>query len=57
LATKEGWLYLAVLLGLYSRRVVGWAFSTTLEQNLTRQALERAMALRQPSAGLLHHSD
>ena len=57
LATKEGWLYLAVLLDLHSRRVVGWALSTTLEQTLPRQALERALALRQPGAGLLHHSD
>jgi len=57
LATSQGWLYLAVLLDLHSRRVVGWAMENTLEQDLTRQALERALALRQPSAGLLHHSD
>jgi putative transposase len=57
LATKEGWLYLAVLLDLHSRRVVGWALATTLEQSLPRQALNRALALRQPGAGLLHHSD
>lgn len=57
LATREGWLYLAVLLDLYSRRVVGWALANTLEQTLTRQALERALALRQPALGLLHHSD
>lgn len=57
LATREGWLYLAVLLDLYSRRVVGWALTSTLEQFLTHQSLERALALRQPTAGLLHHSD
>lgn len=57
LATAQGWLYLAVLLDLHSRRVVGWAMENSLEQNLTQQALERALALRQPSAGLLHHSD
>jgi len=57
LATAQGWLYLAVLLDLHSRRVVGWAMENTLEQNLTQQALKRALALRQPSAGLLHHSD
>jgi transposase InsO family protein len=60
LATAQGWLYLAVLLDLHSRRVVGWAMENTLEQKLTQQALERALALRQPRAGLpglLHHSD
>jgi transposase InsO family protein len=57
LATAQGWLYLAVLLDLHSRRVVGWAMEISLEQNLTQQALERALALRQPLAGLLHHSD
>ncbi len=57
LATREGWLYLAVLLDLYSRRVVGWSIGSSLEQNLTRQALGSALALRQPADGLLHHSD
>ena len=57
LATREGWLYLAVLLDLHSRRVVGWALSSTLEQSLVHQSLERALALRQPVKGLLHHSD
>jgi transposase InsO family protein len=57
LATREGWLYLAVLLDLYSRRVVGWALGNTLEQSLTHRSLERALALRQPCVGLLHHSD
>jgi putative transposase len=59
LATAQGWLYLAVLLDLHSRRVVGWAMERTLEQKLTQQALERALALRQPRVGLpdlLHHS-
>lgn len=57
LATTQGWLYLAVLLDLHSRRVVGWAMENTLQQNLTQQALERALALRHPPVGLLHHSD
>jgi transposase InsO family protein len=55
--TNEGWLYLAVLLDLASRRVVGWATGSTLDQALTRTALRRALAQRQPPAGLLHHSD
>lgn len=55
--TGEGWLYVAALLDLGSRRVVGWAARATMDQTLTRTALERALALRQPEAGLLHHSD
>jgi transposase InsO family protein len=57
LATREGWLYLAVLLDLHSRRVVGWSLSSTLEQSLVHQSLERALVLRQPPDGLVHHSD
>lgn len=55
--TGEGWLYLAALLDLGSRRVVGWATSALLDQALTRTALRRALAQRQPALGLLHHSD
>jgi len=55
--TAEGWLYLAALLDLGSRRVVGWATSGTLDQTLTQAALRRALVQRQPAAGLLHHSD
>ena len=55
--TGEGWLYLAAVLDLGSRRVVGWATSATLDQALTRTALRRALVLRRPAAGLLHHSD
>ncbi len=55
--TGEGWLYLAALLDLGSRRVVGWATSGTLDQTLTQAALRRALVQRQPAAGLLHHSD
>ena len=55
--TGEGWLYLAALLDLGSRRVVGWATSGTLDQTLTQRALRRALVQRQPAAGLLHHSD
>jgi putative transposase len=55
--TLEGWLYLAVLLDLYSRRVVGWAMSQRITVELTEQALTMALAKRAPMAGLLHHSD
>lgn len=55
--TQQGWLYLAVVLDLASRRVVGWAAGASLDQELTAQALERALVVRQPAAGLLHHSD
>ena len=57
LRTREGWIYLAVILDLCSRIVVGWSLSTVLERELTLQALEQAVAQRQPGRGLLHHSD
>ena len=57
LDTREGWLYLAVVLDLRSRRVVGWAMRHTLERQLALDALTMALAHRQPGAGLLHHSD
>jgi putative transposase len=55
--TRVGWLYLAVLLDLASRRVVGWAVGTTPATILPLTALRRALAWRQPAAGLIHHSD
>jgi putative transposase len=55
--TGEGWLYLAVLLDLYSRRIVGWATRTSLETELVRAALDMAVRRRQPRPGLVHHSD
>lgn len=55
--TTEGWLYLAVLLDLYSRLVVGWAMDHRLTVELAEQALTMALANRNPQAGLLHHSD
>jgi putative transposase len=55
--TGEGWLYLAVLLDLYSRRVVGWAVRPTLETELVCAAWHMASARRRPAAGLIHHSD
>ena len=55
--TGEGWLYLAVVLDLFSRRIVGWAMGTTLERSLVLSALSMAIANRHPPAGLLCHSD
>ena len=55
--TAEGWLYLAVVLDLASRRVIGWAAGPTPGQELTLPALQRALRQRAPAAGLLHHSD
>jgi transposase InsO family protein len=55
--TGEGWLYLAVVLDLYSRRVVGWALDTTLAATLPLRALQQALDGRPPAPGLLHHSD
>lgn len=55
--THAGWLYLAVVLDLGSRRVVGWAMRASLEEALTLDALQMALAQRRPAAGVLHHSD
>ena len=55
--TQAGWLYLAVLLDLYARRVVGWAMSHYIDSNLVTEALRMALARRRPSPGLIHHSD
>ena len=55
--TREGWLYLAVVIDLYARRVVGWAVSDRLHKELAIAALRRALVLRRPAAGLIHHSD
>ncbi len=55
--TTQGWLYLAVILDLYSRIVVGWSMSTCCDEQLVERALDMALARRRPKAGLLHHSD
>jgi len=55
--TAEGWLYLAVVIDLYSRRVIGWATSKRLKRKLIMDALQRAIALRQPPEGVIFHSD
>lgn len=55
--TNEGWCYLAAILDLFSRSVVGWALSSCLSTDLPLRALEMALRRRRPGAGLLHHSD
>jgi putative transposase len=57
IATDEGWLYLAVMLDLFSRRIVGWSVSSTNDTALAAEALRRALVARRPEAGLLHHTD
>ena len=56
-ATDEGWLYLAVVLDLYSRRIVGHGMSSSLARSLVTEAFSMAWARRAPQPGLLHHSD
>lgn len=55
--TAQGWLYLAVILDLYSRVVVGWSMSTSCDEALAENALNMAVSRRRPKAGILHHSD
>lgn len=55
--TQEGWLYLAVVLDLHSRRVIGWAVSNRMKRDLAIRALNMAIALRRPPKGCIHHSD
>lgn len=55
--TMEGWLYLAVVLDLFSRKVVGWAMSDRMDTPFVEAALQMALQIRQPTTNLLHHSD
>ncbi len=55
--TREGWLYLAVMLDLFSRKVVGWSMGAKPDQDLAIAALAMAIAHRQPKPGLIHHTD
>jgi len=57
ISTRVGWLYLAVLIDLYSRKVVGWALSDRNNEPLVSTALRMAITHRQPAAGLIHHTD
>jgi len=56
-ATGEGWLYLAVVIDLFSRRIVGWAMAARMTVELAQNALSMAFEQRNPPVGLLHHSD
>jgi transposase InsO family protein len=55
--TREGWLYLAVIMDLYSRKIVGWSLARNMAVLLVREALMMATVRRQPKPGLIHHSD
>jgi transposase InsO family protein len=55
--TVAGWVYLAAVMDLYSRKIVGWSIGPSLETSLVKEALQRGLADRRPAAGLLHHSD
>jgi transposase InsO family protein len=55
--TEEGWLYLAALEDLYSRRIVGWAMSGVRDERLVENALWMALIRRRPDGNLLHHTD
>jgi transposase InsO family protein len=57
LPTREGWVYLAVLLDLFSRKVVGWALRSHMRTELCLAALRQAITTRNPAPGLLHHTD
>lgn len=55
--TREGWVYLAVIIDLFSRRLIGWAISNRMKQDLAIRALNMAVALRRPPPGCIHHTD
>ena len=55
--TEKGWLYLAVLLDLFNREIVGWATSSRMTRQLAIDALQMALGRRTPAQGLIHHSD
>ncbi len=55
--TKMGWLYLAVVMDLFSRRIVGWSMSDTIDSRLVQSAMRMALGRRNPDAGVIHHSD
>jgi len=55
--TREGWVYLAVIIDLFSRRVVGWAISNRMKQDLALRALSMAIAIRRPPPGCIHHTN
>ncbi len=57
LPTGEGWLYLAAVMDLCTRKIVGWSLKDTLQTEITLEALDRAVAIENPAKDLIHHSD
>lgn len=57
LRTREGWMYLAIVMDLYSRRIIGWALDKRMTVSLVERAMSMAINLRQPKSGLIFHSD
>jgi len=57
IATRTGWLYLAILLDLYSRKIIGWSMSSRIDKHLALDALEMALIRRRPDSEVLHHTD
>ena len=57
LKTAEGWMYLAIVMDLFSRRIVGWHIDKRMTTDLVSQAMRKAVNLRQPPKGLVFHSD
>ncbi|MFJ7970611.1 IS3 family transposase [Psychrobacillus sp. NPDC096389] len=55
--TMQGWLYLASVMDLFSRKIVGWSIAATMKKELPLEALKQAIMLREPGEGLIHHSD
>lgn len=55
--TQKGWIHLAIVMDLYSRRIIGWSMKNKVDQSLTQDALEMALSQREPQEGLIHHSD
>lgn len=55
--TREGWVYLAVIIDLFSRRLIGWAISNRMKQDLAIRALNMVVILHRPPPGCIHHTD
>ena len=55
--TQAGWLHLAIVMDLYSRRIIGWSMNTQIDKELTQDALQMALTNREPKAVVIHHSD
>jgi putative transposase len=55
--TKQGFVYLAIVMDLYSRKIIGWAIDSSMTRHLPIETLEMAIDMRKPAPGLIHHSD